>query len=248
MRCLATNQDLENQLPLMLPYISGTSEDLKESFQVKISRPRNEGTNGDFCLFLMARWHQGGSKSPLATLDKGETLVQKMTWSPGKKPWWCHQSRGSSAKEPAQVLPGITKTALLAKSTIFWPGYTKAIEEVVKSCATCMRFLPKELSNITIQAMAGCGIRLLHVWWPWVDLLGCWGLLDSTPRCSSTGSTQAKWDLQNMGKWRHEDCEFRVGCSWFWALVGWSRSRSLDLLDSRIVKITYCARILNSDL
>ena len=35
---------------------------------------------------------------------------------------------------------GIIKTMLLAKNTVFWPGYNKAIEEMVKSCDTCMRF------------------------------------------------------------------------------------------------------------
>ncbi len=38
---------------------------------------------------------------------------------------------------------GITKTILLAKGTVFWLGYTKAIEEVIKSCVTYIRFLPK---------------------------------------------------------------------------------------------------------
>ena len=42
---------------------------------------------------------------------------------------------------------GITKTTLLAKDSVFWPGYTKAIEEMVRQCETCLRFQPKNAAT-----------------------------------------------------------------------------------------------------
>ncbi len=57
---------------------------------------------------------------------KGETLVIP----PGQR-----QRTLESLHKSHQ---GITKTTLLAKNHMFWPGYTKAIEETVKKCETCM--------------------------------------------------------------------------------------------------------------
>jgi len=56
---------------------------------------------------------------------KGETLVIP----PGQR-----QRTLESLHKSHQ---GITKTTLLAKHHVFWPGYIKAIEETVKACATC---------------------------------------------------------------------------------------------------------------
>lgn len=42
---------------------------------------------------------------------------------------------------------GVNKTQLLARNLIFWPGYTAAIEEMVKRCDTCLKYQAQQAAT-----------------------------------------------------------------------------------------------------
>ena len=51
-----------------------------------------------------------------------------------------------------QAHMGIEKTKLRARATVFWPGINKQIEDMVKSCETCLENQKKQTKETMIRS------------------------------------------------------------------------------------------------
>nr|XP_047146762.1 uncharacterized protein K02A2.6-like [Hydra vulgaris] len=47
---------------------------------------------------------------------------------------------------------GIEKTKMRARETVFWPGINKQIEDLVKSCETCLEYTKKQTKELMISS------------------------------------------------------------------------------------------------
>jgi transposase InsO family protein len=49
---------------------------------------------------------------------------------------------------------GVTKTQLLARNMVFWPGYSSQIEDMIKGCRTCMQYQPQQAATPLVPTPA----------------------------------------------------------------------------------------------
>ena len=46
---------------------------------------------------------------------------------------------------------GIAKTQMLARESVYWPGINKDIENTIKNCATCQKYMPMQASEPSLH-------------------------------------------------------------------------------------------------
>ena len=129
-------------------HFTNITEDLKSSFQVEFS---TDPTMKALMETIIDGWPENIKEVPKAlrpywmmraslSVEDGLILKGEALVIPPK-----HRER--VLKNLHKSHQGITKTQLLAKNMVYWPGYTKDIEAEGKSCEACMRFQAKNAAT-----------------------------------------------------------------------------------------------------